>query len=104
MAVHPTILEQITLDDLAGDLRLIAEQTTIEIALEVHSKCSGLKLYIPQSALDPFKRRFIAENRRRYSPKQLASMLAVSETYVYDVINSGRMQNQVDLFSNEEKL
>lgn len=102
MVIHPDVLEQITLDDLTGDLRLIAEQTSIEVALELHRQCSGLKLYIPQSGLDEFKRRFIAQNRKKYNPKQLASMLGVTETYVYGVINGERIaERQQDLFTTD---
>jgi hypothetical protein len=101
MAIHPDVLAEITLDDLTGDLRLIAEQTSIEVALELHRQCSGLKLYIPQSGLDDFKRRFIAQNRKKYNPKQLASMLGVTEMTVYNVLNEERLKAaQEDLFSS----
>jgi len=99
VAIPAEILAAVTLDDLQGDLRMIAEACGIEVALELHAKCSSLKLYIPANALDEFKRRFIRENRKKHSPKHLAQMLAVSETYVYNILSEEKIKaSQTSLF------
>ena len=76
-------------EDFAGDetLSLICEALGVEIAAKLSVLLGGIPIYVRKSALTQFKRRIIRENRKRYSPRELALKLDVSESFVYQSLN-----------------
>ncbi|MBI5646668.1 MAG: hypothetical protein HY962_07025 [Ignavibacteriae bacterium] len=103
--VHPDILRNVRIEDLPdGDVRRIAERCGLEVALSLVEGYSGLTIYIPRNTLHGFVRRYVRENHRRLSPKELALALNVTVSHVYSILReNGMAQNQASLFESEEK-
>jgi hypothetical protein len=95
MSLHPDFLATITLDDLpAGDLRITAEVCGLDVALALCREMSGTQIRISRNALKDAKIRFIRDNHKAYSPKQLACMLDLDERVVYYVLQGLRREEQ----------
>jgi len=83
----PEVLSEVQLSDIPfGDARLIADKCGLEIAVSLILHCSGINLYIAKKSFHPFIVRYVHENKNRFSPKELASRLDASETYIRGIL------------------
>jgi hypothetical protein len=103
MTTENDILSHVRIDDLpeGSDMRRIAERCGLSVALSLYSSYAGLYVYIPKGTLSGFVRRFTAENRRRYSPKELALALGTTESHIYRILRENQThENQQELFAS----
>lgn len=93
-------------DDFApgSDFRVIVETEGLGVKalLTLMSVVGKSGLYLSERALTTFKHRFIRENRTRYTPRELARMLDLSEGNVYSVLREigAENANQVEMFAD----
>lgn len=95
-------IESVTLDDFrpGSDIRLLAEKFGVDIAIRFARELGGLNLYIPMNSLRDAAARFVRENYKRYSIKELVLMTGVSERHIYEIIaeRKDRLKHQNELF------
>lgn len=101
MTTENDILCHVRIDDLpeGSDMRRIAERCGLDVAMALYRSYAGLYVYIPKGTLSTFVKRFTAENRRRYSPKELALALGTTESHIYRILRERNSHdNQQELF------
>lgn len=86
-------MSSITIDDLDQGMRMLAEVIGVESALRAQLAIGGIQIYLatPSRAIE----RFIREHYRRFSPKEMAVALGVTEAYVYEVLRKARLAHRV---------
>lgn len=80
------LYDEIEMDDLNGDLRDIAEQCGLDVAVQIMKKFGGAQLSIPRTAHYGFARRFI-QRHKNYHRNTLALMLDMSRTKVGSILS-----------------
>jgi DNA-binding CsgD family transcriptional regulator len=76
------VINEIEIEDLTPDLRLIAELIGLENVRNLIDNLSGINIYIPKiSRLGSFIARYVKSNKSK-SIKQIARELTVSEQLV----------------------
>lgn len=101
--MNAAILEEITIDDIPGDLRIVARTCGLEVAARLMSDLPGITIYIPRYAAKDVMRRYIVKMYPRLSAKELALQLGVSDRYVYKCLeDEGIDERQTRLFDAEE--
>ena len=78
----------VTPEDVASspDMRLICEKLGPEVLMGLLSVVGKTYLYLGERNLMPFKERYIMENRTRYTPKELARAIDLSENRVVAIM------------------
>lgn len=80
------LYDQIEINDLTGDMRDIAEQCGLDVAIQIMKKFGGAQLSIPRTAHYGFARRFI-QSHKNYHRNTLALMLDMSRTTVGSILS-----------------
>lgn len=82
-------VKSISLDDLDGGMRMLAEVIGIEAAMAAQRTIGGIQIYlaVPYRANE----RFVLNHYRRFSPKELATMTGMTEVTVYDILRKARV-------------
>lgn len=84
------IYENIQLEDLTDDLKLIANVVGIDVMRNLLRNLQGAYLYIPKiSRLDKFVIRYLSQNQGK-SLKQIAVELGVSTQYLWKLRREGK--------------
>jgi Mor family transcriptional regulator len=94
--------DDIKIEDLPGDLQLVARCCSVEIAIELAEKMGSVTIYVRSidNLLVGKKREYIVKHFTGNNHKQLAIETGVSERYVYDVLADERRKKQ----SGQKKL
>lgn len=83
------VYRDVTAEDMPNeDMRLVADLCGIETAMSLLHNLDGISIYIPKSGLNTIKQRWIRKNCSKYSVKEMAVMLRVTERFVYKTLES----------------
>ncbi len=104
MSLDRELLQHMTPEDLpTGYAQDIARLIGVEAFVTLFEAFKSEGIYIPRKSLNPFKRRMAAQLRNRYSPKELARKLDMSEREIYRVLGEARGRHtQIGLFADEK--
>jgi len=99
-------LKNLTIADMPNDdMKLVAEQCGMEVAIILLEKLNGIIIYIPKIAADKrFIKKYVNENYDGRNAKNLAVEIGVSEQYIYKLLagdNGKKSPNQLTFL--EEK-
>ena len=80
-------IDTITIDDLPNEeMKIIAQECGIDVALKLMMKCSGLYFNIPVNGFNSLKAKYILKNFDGQNSRRLALQLEVSLGFVLKVI------------------
>jgi hypothetical protein len=105
--IAPELWSEITPEDLAAspDMRLICENLGPETLMRLMELIGKTYLYLGENNLMPFKERFIMQNKTRYTPKEFARKLGLSENRVLSTLREhGGVHDpkQMDIFASSQ--
>lgn len=84
--------KDLTPDDFPGDLRLVAQECGVTVALLLAERMRGTQLYITSAdrILMPRKEAFVLDHMGDMSVKELALATGLSERQVYNILERKR--------------
>jgi hypothetical protein len=112
-AEFDALIEAMSLDDMpSGDMKFVAEQCGVRIAISLLKNISGNWIYIPKR--DAFKKivdKIVIDKFNGSNAKNLAVACRISERHVYDIIEKEDARRkgirpkikQLNLFDDEKK-
>lgn len=97
--MNKDILNTITIEDIKHpDMRLVAEQCGLDVAIKLYENMSGISISIPRNALREFQEKYILQHKSIYRTKELALMLNLTERTVEQIIIESKQKAQDTLF------
>ena len=75
--------EQVPFEEFGADFREIADIVGLEKAIELYEKFRKTTVIFSNAPFYRAKKWWIRQNRHRYSPRQMAITLEVSQRFVY---------------------
>lgn len=88
------LIDQIKIEDLKGDIRLVGECCGIDVAKKLMKELGRTHLWVPDASnVEPLVLRYIEANRTRH-PKKLAGDVGKSEQYVKRVLKRFKDENE----------
>ncbi|MBL7997462.1 MAG: hypothetical protein JNL32_02375 [Candidatus Kapabacteria bacterium] len=98
MPISKSVLSEITHDDIKhNDLRMIADELGLEVALSFYEKFAGINILVPFNALREFQIEYIKKNYNKLHTKELALRLGISDRMVQEVLFEHRKERQIAL-------
>lgn len=79
--------EYIVPQELPYPLGLIAEITSLDIALVIYDEFKSLSLYIPENSLNRAKERYIADHFSGNNIPEIARITGFSERHIWRLVN-----------------
>lgn len=87
MPISKLVLSEITVNDIKhNDLRMIAEELGLEVALSFYEKFAGINILVPFNALREFQVEYIKKNQNNLHTKELALRLGITDRMVQEVL------------------
>ncbi|MDH3976437.1 MAG: hypothetical protein OEV42_19405 [Deltaproteobacteria bacterium] len=90
-------------EDLNEDLRLVAEQCGLDVAIRLADKMPSMGIYVrPIKGMGEIKERFVSKYFTGSNRKEIALVLGVSDRWVYEIYKKARQEkkNQPGLFDS----
>lgn len=108
------LIEGMSIDDMPnGDMKLVAQECGVKVAIALLKKMNGTGIYIPKmDAFCKIIKGFVLKNFNSSNAKELAITCNISQRKVYEIIEeederrkSGQKikLEQLNMFKNEDK-
>jgi len=82
------LYKEITLEDMPGDMRLVAESLGIETAINLMREFAGVTFSVPRLGFKKFMSRYIISNYTGSNARQLALKFGVTERTIYEILKN----------------
>lgn len=97
MAIHPDVLALVTVDDLEGDLKLVAEQCGLPVALSLFEGMAGCVVNVRKTAFKRALDRYVREHYDGRNANLLATRCGLTERAIYDIVAKAPIKNDQHL-------
>ena len=93
MTLHPDVVALIEPDQIEGDLKLVAEQCGLDVAVRLHAGMAGCLVNVRKSAFKAAVERYVRQHYDGRNVQQLATRCGLTERAIYAIVAAAPIKN-----------